>query len=84
MKTSRLISLVVLIASVVSIAYGFSIRQARPGASEKFIGGGTVGIFLVAMPLFLITESRGKKLNDYMLTRENIDRMKKKSGEGKI
>ncbi|MEO0901817.1 MAG: hypothetical protein AAFY00_07240, partial [Bacteroidota bacterium] len=33
------------------------------------------GLFLVAMPLFLIKESKGKKMKDYMLNKENIEKM---------
>jgi hypothetical protein len=37
-----------------------------------------VGLFLVAMPMFLIIESRGKKMKDYMLTEENLRKMQGK------
>ena len=43
--------------------------------ANKFIGGGTAGLFLVAMPLFLFKESKGKDMKDYMLTKENIKKM---------
>jgi hypothetical protein len=33
------------------------------------------------MPLFLYKESKGKKMNDYMLTEENIRKMRGKEGE---
>jgi hypothetical protein len=32
-------------------------------------------IFFVVMPLFLLVESPGKKMKDYMLTEENIRKM---------
>lgn len=51
----------VLIASIVSIIYGFSIKEEDLTLANKCIGSGTVGIFLVAMPLFLIKVSKGKK-----------------------
>lgn len=49
--------------------------------ANKCIGFGTVGIFLVAMPLFLIKESRGKRMKDYMLTEENIKKMQERRDE---
>jgi uncharacterized membrane protein len=79
-KFSHLIILVVL-ASFASIIYGFSIKSEQVLLGHRFIGGGTVGLFLVAMPLFLIKESRGKQLKDYMLTKENIEKMQNQSGE---
>ena len=79
-KFSYLLVLIV-ISSFASIVYGFSIKDEQPAIGHRFIGGGTVGLFLIAMPLFLIKESQGKKLKDYMLTKENIEKMQNQSGE---
>ncbi len=76
-KTKYFIVLVVL-ASLGSIIYGFSIKDEDLPLANKCIGFGTVGLFLVAMPLFLIKESKGKKVKDYMLTDENIRKMREK------
>ena len=65
----------ILIASVTAIIYGFTIQEEQLVLANKCIGFGTVGVFLIAMPLFLITVSKGKKMNDYMLTKENILKM---------
>jgi hypothetical protein len=72
----RYLSLLIVLASLGSIAYGFTILEEAPVTGNKCIGFGVVGIFLLAMPLFLIFESRGKKMKDYMLTDENIRKMK--------
>ena len=74
----KYIIIVVVLASIGSIVYGFIIKAENPEQADKFIGMGTVGLFLVAMPLFLIKESKGKKMKDYMLTKENIDKMRTK------
>ena len=71
----------ILLASVGSIIYGFTIMEENPVIANKYIGFGTVGIFLIAMPLFLIKESKGKKVKDYMLTEENIRKMQEKKEE---
>mgnify|MGYP003120880029 CR=1 FL=1 len=71
----------VLIASIASIIYGFSIKEEDLTLANKCIGSGTVGIFLVAMPLFLIKVSKGKKMKDYMLNEENIRKMQGKDKE---
>jgi len=68
----------IVVASFASIIYGFSIKSEDNGTANKFIGSGTVGLFLVAMPLFLYKESKGKKMKDYMLNEENIMKMRKK------
>tara|TARA_R110000868_G_scaffold103873_1_gene285838 strand:- start:7030 stop:7287 length:258 start_codon:yes stop_codon:yes gene_type:complete len=80
MKLKYFISLI-CIASVVAIIYGFSIKEDKTTLANKYIGFGTIGIFLVAMPLFLFKESKGKNVKDYMLTEENIRKMQGKKPE---
>lgn len=72
-----LIVLIVL-ASLAGIVYGFILMDEDAVTANKFIGFGTAGLFLLAMPLFLIIESRGKKVQDYMLTEENLRKMQGK------
>ncbi len=78
LKFKHIIVLVVL-ASLGSIIYGFSIMHRDPQMANKCIGFGTVGLFLLAMPMFLIKESKGKKVKDYMLTEENLRKMQGKA-----
>jgi len=68
--------LLIVLVSLGSIVYGFTLLEDAPITGNKCIGFGVIGIFLLAMPLFLIFESRGKKMKDYMLTDENIRKMK--------
>ncbi len=77
-KFKHIIVLIVL-ASAAAIVYGFTLKSSATHLADRYIGFGTVGLFLVAMPLFLIKESRGKKMKDYMLTKENIEKMQKKN-----
>ncbi len=72
-----IITLIVLI-SFGLIIYGFSLDASEDALSHKFIGSGTVGLFLIAMPLFLYKESKGKDFKDYMLTDENVRKMQGK------
>ena len=66
-------------ASAAAIVYGFTLKSTATDLADRYIGFGTIGLFLVAMPLFLIKESRGKKMKDYMLTKENIEKMQTKN-----
>ncbi|MBO0331086.1 hypothetical protein [[Muricauda] lutisoli] len=75
-KLKHIIFLIML-ASLGAIFYGLSLEEGHPQA-PKYIGGGTVGLFLVAMPLFLWKESKVKNMKDYMLTHENIKKMQEK------
>ncbi len=76
---SSYIVLLIVIASIAGIIYGFSLLEEDPTFANKCIGFGTVGLFLIAMPLFLFKESKGKKVKDYMLTEENIRKMQGKA-----
>ena len=69
---TKYVILLIVIASFSAIGYGFSVLDEDPPLGNKCIGFGTVGLFLIAMPLFLFKESKGKKVKDYMLTEENI------------
>ena len=77
-KRIRYLVLLIVLASIGSIAYGFTIMEIAPVDGNKYIGFGVVGLFLLAMPLFLISESRGKKMKDYMLTDDNIRKMRER------
>ena len=72
-----LITAITLI-SIGLIIYGLNLDSEQEAMANKFIGSGTLGLFLLAMPLFLIKESKGKKFNDYMLTDENVRKMQGK------
>ena len=45
--------------------------------AERFIGGGIAGLFFIWMPLFIYHRWKNRSIQDYMLTKENIDRMKR-------
>lgn len=71
--------LIITLASFGAIGYGFFIIDKEAEKAHKYIGSGTVGLFLIAMPLFLYKESKRRKVEDYMLTEENIRKMQGKT-----
>ncbi len=73
---SKYIVILIVISSLVAIVYGFTVIDENTALGNKCIGFGTVGLFLIAMPLFLFKESKGKKVKDYMLSEENIKKMR--------
>ncbi|TFG79210.1 MAG: hypothetical protein E4H26_00425 [Flavobacteriales bacterium] len=79
----RYVILIIVIVSFTAIIYGLNLDDEQADLANRCIGTGTVGIFLVAMPLFLVTESKGKKMKDYMLTEENIRKMQDKPQKNK-
>jgi hypothetical protein len=65
--------LILSIAAFTSIILGFIMEVDY---SEKLIGFGVAGLFLVVFPLFSYHHWKGKDPKDYMLTKENLDKMR--------
>lgn len=80
MKPIKLITFVVFLASFSSIICGFILDV---GYSEKLIGFGVVGLFLIVFPLFSYYRWKGKDVKDYMLTKENLDKMRENQSRKK-
>lgn len=43
--------------------------------SEKLIGFGVLGLFFIVFPLFSYHRWKDKNVKDYLLTKENLDKM---------
>ena len=61
------------VLTLASIALGFIIDSEY---SQKLIGFGVVGLFIVVFPLFSWYRWKDKDVKDYMLTKENLDKMR--------
>ena len=61
------------IVAFTSILLGFTLDVAY---SQKLIGFGVVGLFLVVFPLFSYYRWKDKNVKDYMITKENLDKMR--------
>lgn len=44
--------------------------------SEKFIGFGVLGLFFLVFPLFTYYRWKDKDVKDYMLNKENLEKMR--------
>ena len=51
--------------------------------SKKLVGFGVVGLFFIVFPLFSYYRWKDKKVEDYMLTKENIDKMRENQKDKK-
>ena len=47
--------------------------------SQKFIGFGVLGLFLVVVPMFSYYRWKDKDVKDYLITKENLDKMRDKN-----
>lgn len=72
--------LLIFIISISLIVSGFVLEV---NYSEKLIGFGVGSLFLVAFPLFSYYRWKNKDLKDYMLTKENLEKMRKSQKEKK-
>ncbi|MCT4630306.1 hypothetical protein [Winogradskyella sp.] len=81
MKPIHIITLITFIASVASITCGFILDLDY---SEKLIGFGVLGLFFVVFPLFSYYRWKGKNVKDYMLTKENLEKMRENQRKNKI
>ena len=66
---------IIFIACLGSIIAGYVLNVEY---SQKLIGFGVVGLFLVAFPLFAYRHWKDKNIKDYMLTKENLDKMRER------
>ena len=67
-----------LVASLSSIVCGYILDVPY---SQKLIGFGVIGLFILVFPLFSYYRWKDRNLKDYMLTKENIDKMRKNQSE---
>jgi len=65
-----------LLLSVFGISYGYYLRPEDP-QGDLFIGLSLVLLFFVTMPIFIYRRWKGKDVKDYMLSEENILKMRK-------
>jgi len=71
----KYIILIVFIACVTSIILGYNLEVSY---AQKLIGGGVLGLFFVFIPLFSYHRWKGRDIKEYMITKENLDKMRDK------
>ena len=74
----KILIIVLCILTFGSMGFGFLFDSEY---SQKFIGFGVLGLFFVVFPLFSYHRWKDKKVEDYMLTKENLQKMRDKVGD---
>lgn len=77
----RLVLIILFTLIAGSAIYGFSVQGEDLKSGDFFIGIAIAGLFFVWMPLFIYHRWRRRSFRDYMLTKENIDKMREVSRE---
>jgi hypothetical protein len=74
------IILIFLVLSLGSIITGYLMDFEN---SEQLIGFGVLGLFFIVFPLFSYYRWKDKDIKNYMLTKENLDKMREREGDKK-
>ena len=80
MKLIKIITFIALVASFTIIFCGYLLDVPY---SQKLIGFGVTGLFLIVFPLFSYYRWKDKDFRDYMFTKENLDKMKENQKDNK-
>ncbi|SDG63098.1 hypothetical protein [Winogradskyella thalassocola] len=73
MKPIKIITFIAFLASFSSIVCGLILEIEY---NQKLIGFGVLGLFFIVFPLFSYYRWKDKDIKDYMLTKENLDKMR--------
>ena len=80
MKPIKIITFIAFLASFTSIVCGLILDLDY---NQKLIGFGVMGLFFVVFPLFSYYRWKDKDVKDYMLTKENLEKMRDNQGHSK-
>ena len=80
MKLLKIITFIVFLASASSIICGFILEVDY---SQKLIGFGVLSLFFVVFPLFSYYRWKDKDLKDYMINKENLDKMRQNQNKSR-
>lgn len=76
----KYIIIFLFIVTLGSILAGYIIESEY---SQKMIGFGVLGLFFITFPLFVYYRWKDKDFKDYMLTQENLNKMRERRDKEK-
>ncbi len=80
----RIVIIVLFVVVVLGMSIGFIIRSSDQGQGDIIIGLSILTGTFVLMPLFIYHRWKNRKVKDYMLTKENIEKMRDYQKDKKI
>ena len=75
---------ILLIAVITGAGIGLYIRSTDIVKGDFIIGISVATAFFLLMPLFIYHRWKDKNVKDYMITKENIDKMRKFGEDKKL
>lgn len=70
---------ILILGIICGLCFGFYIKPEDAKTGDLFIGLSIATLFFVLMPLFIYHRWKNKQVKDYMLTKENIEKMREYS-----
>jgi len=67
---------ILTLLSIVGISYGFYLRPEETQKGDLFIGLSLILLFFITMPIFIYRRWKNRDVKDYMLSKENILKMR--------
>ena len=65
-----------VLVSIIGICYGLYLKPVNPKIGDLFVGLSLVLLIFITMPIFIFRRWKNKDVKDYMLTKENIEKMR--------
>ena len=76
--------IILLLIVILGFGLGFIIKSEDEAMGHLIIGSTIVLGFFILMPIFIYHRWKNKSVKDYMLTRENIEKMRDYQKDNKI
>ncbi|MFT5102557.1 MAG: hypothetical protein ACI86C_000197 [Candidatus Latescibacterota bacterium] len=73
-----------LVAAIFGVSYGFYIRPEDSKTGEFLIGISIAITFFITIPIFIYRRWKDRSVKDYMLTKENIEKMRNYAKDKKL
>jgi hypothetical protein len=65
-----------ILSSITGICYGLYLKPLNTETGDLFVGLSLVLLIFITMPIFIYRRWKNKDVKDYMLTKENIEKMR--------
>jgi len=80
----KYVIIILFIAVLIGLGVGFFIKSEDEATGNLIIGLSLMAGFFILMPLFIYYRWRNRNVKEYMLTKENIKKMRDYQKEKKI
>lgn len=80
----KIILYILFFAAVGMAIFGFFSKSANETQGDLFIGLGVAAFFFLWMPVFVYHRWKNKKVDDYMLNKKNIMKMRNYTDNKKL